>query len=372
MNPSGILFLTLRTFSAEGGIERVCRLTGKVLNELSMEQSLEEVQILSMYDPSPTSTNPYFPSSLHKGFNQQRTSFVLAAIKAAKTKRVVILSHVNLLIVGSLIQFFSPSAKVILVAHGIEVWKPLPFWKKKLLQQFTQVIAVSKFTKDKIIASQQVSPRNITVINNCLDPYLPPPVAPQTASALAIRYHLRETDIVLMTMARLGAKERHKGYDQVIQAVHALQSKYPSIKYLLIGKCSKEERQRLEQLIAALDLVNQIIFVGYISDQALAAHYSLANIFVMPSQKEGFGNVFIEALYYGKPVIAGNIDGSVDALKNGRFGILVNPNNQSQITNAIEMAIENLDHYKPKRENVLKHFGFPVYKEQWRKALVLN
>ena len=372
MTKKGILFLTLRTFSAEGGIERVCRLTGKALNDLSMEQSLEEVQILSMYDAALTNANPYFPAALHKGFNQQRTTFVLAAIKAAKTKRVIILSHINLLIVGSLIHFFSPTAKVILIAHGIEVWKPLPFWKKKLLQQFTQIIAVSRFTKDKIIVSQQVSPRNITVINNCLDPYLPPPVAPQTAEALAIRYHLKENDIVLMTMARLGAKERHKGYDQVIQSVQALKSKYPSIKYLLIGKCSKEERQRLEQIIDALDLANQIIFVGYIAEQALAAHYSLADIFVMPSQKEGFGNVFIEALFYGKPVIAGNIDGSVDALKNGRFGILVNPNIQSHITNAIQMAIENLDRYKPKPENVLKHFGYSVYKDRWRKALNLN
>ena len=45
----------------------------------------------------------------------------------------------------------------------------------------------------------------------------------------------------------------------------------------------------------------------------------------MPSMKEGFGIVFIEAMCIGLPVIAGNKDGSVDALCNGKLGILVDP-----------------------------------------------
>ena len=53
------------------------------------------------------------------------------------------------------------------------------------------------------------------------------------------------------------------------------------------------------------------------SDEELVDHYNLSNVFLMPSYGEGFGIVFLEALSCGIPVIAGNTDGSKDALMNG-------------------------------------------------------
>ena len=61
----------------------------------------------------------------------------------------------------------------------------------------------------------------------------------------------------------------------------------------------------------------------------------------MPSEKEGFGIVFIEAMFYGKPVIAGNKDGSVDALCNGELGLLVDPGSVTEIATAIKKMLVN-------------------------------
>ena len=74
-----------------------------------------------------------------------------------------------------------------------------------------------------------------------------------------------------------------------------------------------------------MNLSESVIFTGYVKDEEVAAHFSIADIYIMPSTKEGFGIIFIEAMFYGKPVIAGNKDGSADALQNGTLGILVNP-----------------------------------------------
>ena len=89
----------------------------------------------------------------------------------------------------------------------------------------------------------------------------------------------------------------------------------------------------------------------------------------MPSKKEGFGLVFIEAMFYGKPVIAGNRDGSVDALGNGDFGLLVNPNEVVEIAAAINQVFENQQAYIPNREKVLNRFGYKEYKDNWTKIL---
>ena len=122
-------------------------------------------------------------------------------------------------------------------------------------------------------------------------------------------------------------------------------------------------------MIAGLGLQQQIILTGFIPDEALAGHYDLADLFIMPSRKEGFGIVFIEAMYYGKPVIAGNMDGSVDALHNGEFGLLINPNSQQEITEAIVEVISNYKKYVPEHAAVMKYFGFEVYKEKLKKIL---
>ena len=61
----------------------------------------------------------------------------------------------------------------------------------------------------------------------------------------------------------------------------------------------------------------------------------------MPSKKEGFGYVFLEALACGKPVIAGNCDGSRDPLLDGELGQLVDPDNVDEVADAIRRVVDN-------------------------------
>ena len=109
---------------------------------------------------------------------------------------------------------------------------------------------------------------------------------------------------------------------------------------------------------------------GFVSVDELAAHFNLADIYIMPSTKEGFGIVFIEAMYYGKPVIAGNQDGSVDALANGEFGILVDPSHVEEIKAAIQQLLKEPDKYIPTREKLLEKFGYTGYKQRLKSILL--
>ena len=238
-----------------------------------------------------------------------------------------------------------------------------------MLNRYDLILPVSEFTKTRMMELYDISETKFTVLNNCLDPFLPLPLKAKKNTRLLNLYGIKQNDTVLFTLTRMAAGEKYKGYDQVIQAVYELRDIKPAIKYLIVGKYDEAEKARLDAIITRLSLKDNIILTGFIPDDEIAVHFNLADIYIMPSQKEGFGIVFIEALYYGKPVIAGNIDGSVDALKNGVFGLLVNPSNQPQITDAIVEVITNKAKYIPNSVKVIEHFGFDIYKEKLHQIL---
>ena len=137
-------------------------------------------------------------------------------------------------------------------------------------------------------------------------------------------------------------------------------------KYLLAGKADDKEFNRLQELVNYHQLNNQIILVGYVSTDELKDHYLLADLFIMPSKKEGFGIVFIESTACGTPVIAGNADGSAEALKNGSLGTLVNPNSTEEILDAIKLNLEfpKLT-LEPLQALTMKHYHFSKYKKNF-------
>ena len=111
------------------------------------------------------------------------------------------------------------------------------------------------------------------------------------------------------------------------------------------------------------------MLAGYVPEEELALHFLMADLYVMPSTKEGFGIVFIEAMYYGLPVIAGNTDGSTDALLNGKLGLLIQPNNPQEIEFAVNKIINNKNIYKPNHQLLMENFGYNAYKKKLEKIL---
>lgn len=358
--PKMVLFLTLKTFSLTGGIEKACRSMIKALDELKVP-----FNSWSMYDQVTDLDTRYTSTSNFFGFGGQRLIFAINCVKAAFRYETVILSHVNLLLFGKIIKLIKPSAKIILWAHGIEVWRPLPAWKKKFLSEKAEVWAVSEYTKTRLITLHQIPASNIKVLHNTLDPFLPLASTFSKPSFLLDRHQLKAENFVIFTLTRLSSTEHLKNYDLVIEAVEKLKNQYPQLCYMIGGKADEAEKQRLEQLIEQKQLNERVKLLGFIDEKEIADYYQTADCFVLPSKKEGFGIVLIEAAVNGCQVIGGNVDGSTDALLNGKLGQLVDPDNVDAIATAIEQAINNKNH-DPQRQQQLtvEHFGFDTYKNK--------
>ncbi len=119
-------------------------------------------------------------------------------------------------------------------------------------------------------------------------------------------------------------------------------------------------------MIDNFGLGNCVTLTGYVPGDRLADHYRMANVFAMPSRGEGFGIVFLEAMACGVPVLAGNQDGSVDALAQGELGRLVDPTNIDAIASGIVDLLSQRGPawwYQPEelRGRMLARFGRDVF-----------
>ena len=105
---------------------------------------------------------------------------------------------------------------------------------------------------------------------------------------------------IIISMGRLHQK---KGFDLLIDAYSKILAKYPHALLLIAGK-DDGEKKRLDQQISNLLLGNHILFVGELLGDDKLNFLRGGDLFVLPSQSENFGNVYLEALASGVPVVA--------------------------------------------------------------------
>lgn len=147
----------------------------------------------------------------------------------------------------------------------------------------------------------------------------------------------------------LGRLVKRKGFDYVIMAMQNILQKNPDYNLLYIIAGKGPDLDYLKNLAFSKlgkDWEQYIKFIGEISESEKWALLSLCDIFIMPSRNingdfEGFGIVYLEANLAKKPVIAGRSGGVIDAVKNGVNGILVDPENIEEISEAILYLLKN-------------------------------
>jgi len=186
------------------------------------------------------------------------------------------------------------------------------------------VIAVSSYTAG-LIAATGASPAAMHLIPPGVD--LPPDPRPLPAE--------RPT---FVTIARL--VDRYKGHDVLVRSLALVRERVPDVEWVVIG--DGPLRAGLEDLARSLGVADAVSFLGAVSDAERDAWLRRARLLAMPSRLpggglagEGFGIAYLEAAAYGKPVVAGNVGGAVDAVVDGETGLLVDPTDPAAVGEAI-------------------------------------
>lgn len=222
--------------------------------------------------------------------------------------------------------------------HGYDVlaaqknpWKK--YWLLKILNQSKAIIVNSKFTQNEVL-KLGIDSGKITIVYPCPN-IKPEDLIPQERQNLKTELELHGKK-VLLSVGRMVAR---KGFDKVIEALPEVIEKIPNLVYLLVGN-GKRYLDDLEILAIQKQVLDHVTICEDIPDTNLPSYYDMADVFIMPARQigsdvEGFGIVYLEANSFGKPVIAGKSGGASEAVIDGETGVLVDPENVSQIARAI-------------------------------------
>ncbi len=328
---SDIVVLITGAFHGFGGIETFNRSLIHALDHIAASRDLH-VRVLSLLDSTGAPSVPLYSGSgrlRFRGFRGSRLRFALSACQAARFADTVVIGHANLLPLAPMI---NTSFKC-LVAHGIEVWKPLPRLQKLGASRLDRILCVSAFTQREMVRLNRLDPALFHVFPNTLDPLY--------AQAIQVKVDRAALGLppgpMLLSVSRLASSERYKNIAALITALPEVVRRVPEAFYAIVGDGA--QRQPFQQLARSLGLAEKVIFTGPVADHLLPSYYAACDVFVLPSTKEGFGIVFLEAMAHAKPCVGARAGGVPEVIRDGVTGLLVDP---SDLPRSLPAAILRL------------------------------
>lgn len=146
------------------------------------------------------------------------------------------------------------------------------------------------------------------------------------------------------TILYLGRLKAYKSIDTAIIAMEKVVKKHPNAKMKIAG--FGDSIDQLKEVVADLKIEHCVEFLGRVSEEAKVKLLAKAWMLVYPSMMEGWGITAIEASASGTPVIASNVPGLRDSVRNPSTGLLFEYNNIDELADSISLLIANNDFRK--------------------------
>jgi glycosyltransferase involved in cell wall biosynthesis len=154
-----------------------------------------------------------------------------------------------------------------------------------------------------------------------------------------------------------GSLVRYKGPDVLLKAFKTIKKEFPKAKLIFAGR--GEMFDELSNQALKLDLVNDVLFTGFVEEDKKPLYFKAADIFCLPSttMAESFGIVNLEAMASGIPIVASNLGGIPDIVKHGVNGLLAEPGDYQNLADNLLCLLKD--------EDMRKRFGDQGKKLVW-------
>jgi len=204
---------------------------------------------------------------------------------------------------------------------------------ERLLSLITdRIICISDIVNRFANETQRINAKRLITIHNGIDSEHP--VSEKRTSGLRKELDIPVDHSVICTIAHM---EEHKGIKYLLESASLLLQSRNNISFLLVGEGALKEELKI--LCADLKIEKNVIFAGERSD--IPEILSLTDIFVLPSIREGLPLTILEAMACSKPVIATNVGGVPEVVKDRVSGILVPPKDPEALHSAMNELLGN-------------------------------
>jgi glycosyltransferase involved in cell wall biosynthesis len=322
-----VLFACTEVF-ANGGIQRFNRTLLAAIGRLDV---VCDVYSLNDSRAAVEQAPPSGAASVH-AFGRSKARFAVALSGALATARYdyVLIGHVHFVelitTALSLLPFRKP--RTVLIAHGIDVWSGLTGARRRAVSSIHKTLCVSDYTRRMMQAqAPELEDSAFALFPNALhDSWL------QYSTAAPAYSPIRPLpERFILSVARLDRVDRTKGILTVIEAMAMLD---PMLHYIVAGR--GDDMDFLRAAAGRHRVAQRVHFLGSVPDEELVRLYRECEAFVLPSGQEGFGIVFLEAMFFGAPVIAAREKGAVDVVRDEETGLLVEYGNVVSLAKAVE------------------------------------
>ena len=196
-----------------------------------------------------------------------------------------------------------------------------------VFDQADAILANSSWTKQEIVQLGG-SPEKVQIVRLGAEP-------PEAVVA-----PLPEAESDGLTLLSIGYLTERKGHAYVLHALRRLLDQGHRLRYVIVGDGPRQHE--LQALADSLGLTDHVRFEGYKRHEDVWPYLAGCDIFVLPSWKEAFGVVYVEALSLGKPVVGCQGQGGPEDIRSlGDCIELVIPRDTQSLTAALQRLIEN-------------------------------
>jgi len=260
---------------------------------------------------------------------------------------------------------------IVITIHGLDITyknKVYQFVVPRCVAQLDNVICISQATKEECM-HRGISKDKLSIVPNGIsdDFFIENKDVDQLKEMLANELNINLTDKkIILSVGRLVER---KGLHWFIEnVIPKIKKQRQDFVYLIVGDGTFKEKIR--ESIKENNLKDCVYMVGKVDDACLKTLYNAADVFVMPNipvkgDMEGFGIVLLEAASCGISIVASNIEGIKDAIKDGKNGFLIEVFNFGRF---VEVINKLLDNNEKKQKNGTNVRTFTLQNYEWKKV----
>jgi glycosyltransferase involved in cell wall biosynthesis len=223
---------------------------------------------------------------------------------------------------------------IIEAARGFAGWharQTFKYWLQGVLSD--QTVCVSEAVRKRLVDDYRFpTDKTVKIWNGADLRRFGVPI--DEGAVVRVKLKIGSDDPVIVCIARL---EMRKGIHLLLEALAHLLKDFPACKCLLVGE--GPSRQELIKRASELGLTSAAIFVGHAKD--VRPYLEAADLFVLPSFKEGLPLSLVEAMAYGLPAVVTDVGGNAEVVLQGHNGLVVEPGSVERLTDAIKHLLAN-------------------------------